>query len=87
MRTALATALVRVACKLVEGCDDRRVVLNTPRRRSKSTGRIEAFVSASHRDRTAVAFEPDFLTGQWGVAVPTWVARLAGWEVRGLHEL
>ena len=87
MRATIATALIRLAVRILAGHDDRRVFLNTPRRRSRVTGRVYPFVGYG-TERRAIAVVPDDVRGlsTLGTSVPAMVARLAGWDLYGKGE-
>lgn len=88
MRIRIATLLIRLATRIVEGHDDRIVILNTERKRSKVDGRVHAFYGQRRRDgqgRSALALPPGE-TMSMGTPVPVIVARLAGWTTYGPGE-
>jgi hypothetical protein len=82
IRIALAVVLARAIMRLIEGGDDRVVVLNTHRRRSlygPRAGRVNAFIT----DRTTgspMVFPPGETASSLGLPVSIHVARLAGKE-------
>jgi hypothetical protein len=88
VRAELAHALIRLAIRLLEGGDDRRVILNTRRLRARpgtpAAGRVLAFIGPEDDAHAALAFAPNEVPTRMGTPVPAWVARLAGWKVIGV---
>jgi hypothetical protein len=87
LRVWLAVVLAHVVERLIAGGDDRVVILNTQRRRSRygpRTGRVNAFLT-ERSSGEPITFAPTDAPSDLGVPVSLHVARLAGKKPVTLH--
>jgi hypothetical protein len=82
MRVKIAMALMRLAARVLEGPDDRVVLVNTRRQRSKTTGRVDAFVTIIDKHRTAAAFSAAKAPRSIGLPVHPVLATWAGYDIQ-----